>query len=127
MVTLANNTVLYIWSYFAKRVDLKSFHYRERKIIAIDDIRCWLIGSFCNIQISNHYVVHPKLIECYMAIICQFLIFIFICLCGATPMAYGSSQARSWIGAVAAGHSHGNAGSEPGLRTTPQLMATLDP
>ena len=41
-------------------------------------------------------------------------------------MAYGSSQARGRIGAVAAGlrHSHSNARSEPSLQPTPQLMAT---
>ena len=37
------------------------------------------------------------------------------CLFRATPMAYGSSQARGQVGAVAAGlhHSHSNARSEP--------------
>ena len=47
----------------------------------------------------------------------------------AVPAAYGSSQARGLIGAVASGlrHSHSNSGSEPYLRPTPQLMATLDP
>ena len=36
----------------------------------------------------------------------------------AAPVAYGSSQARSWIGAAAAGlhHSHSNMGSEPHLQ-----------
>ena len=47
----------------------------------------------------------------------------------ATPMAYGGSQARSRIGAIATGlcQSQSNAGSEPRLRPTPQLTATLDP
>ena len=47
----------------------------------------------------------------------------------ATPVAYGSSQAMGGIRAAAAGlhHSHSNAGSELGLRTTPQLTATPDP
>ena len=51
------------------------------------------------------------------------------CLLGATPMAHGGSQAKDWIGAVAASlcHSHSNSGSEPRLWPTPQLMATLDP
>ena len=41
-------------------------------------------------------------------------------------MAYGSSQVRGLIGAVAAGlhSSHRDTGSEPHL---PQLTATLDP
>ena len=44
----------------------------------------------------------------------------------ATPSAYGSSQARGWIGATAASvhHSHSSSGSEPHLRPTPQLTAT---
>jgi len=47
----------------------------------------------------------------------------------ATPAAYGGSQARGLIGAAATGlhHSHSNAGSEPRLRPTPQLMAMPDP
>ena len=44
-------------------------------------------------------------------------------------MAYGGSQAKSQIGAVATGlhQSHSNAGSKPDLQPTPQLTATLDP
>ena len=44
-------------------------------------------------------------------------------------MAYGGSQAKGKIRAVAAGlcHSHSNAGQEPHLQPTPQLMETLDP
>ena len=58
-------------------------------------------------------------------------IFFFFCLFaffGAAPAAYGGSQARSLIGAVAAGlhHNHSNAVSEPSLRPTPQLPATPD-
>ena len=47
----------------------------------------------------------------------------------ATLEAYGSSQARSQIGAAAAGlhHSHSHKGSELRLQPTPQLMATSDP
>ena len=46
-----------------------------------------------------------------------------------TPVAYGSSQARGQIGAVAAGlyHGHSNARSEACPKPTPQLIATLDP
>ena len=47
----------------------------------------------------------------------------------ASPAAYGSSQAKGQIvpAAVCPCHSHSNAGSEPHLRPTPQLTATLDP
>ena len=43
-----------------------------------------------------------------------------------TPV-YGGSQARGRIGATTVGHRHSNAGSEPHLQPTPQLIATLDP
>ena len=45
----------------------------------------------------------------------------------AARAAYGGSQARGRIGAVAAGLRHSNAGSEPRLQPTPQLTATPDP
>ena len=47
----------------------------------------------------------------------------------AAPVAYGGSQASGQIGAVNSGlhHGHSNAGSEPGLGPTPQLIATRDP
>ena len=46
----------------------------------------------------------------------------------AAHVAYGSSQARSWIRAAAAGlhHSHSNARTEPPLQPTPQLMTMPD-
>ena len=58
--------------------------------------------------------------------------FFFVCFFAfswATPAAYGGSQARGLIRAVATSlcQSHSNAGSEPCLQPTPQLMATLDP
>ena len=54
----------------------------------------------------------------------SFLLFLW-----AAPTAYRSSQARGRIEAVATGlrQSHSNAGSEPRLPPTPQLMATPDP
>ena len=54
--------------------------------------------------------------------------FFFFFFLRAALMAYGGFQARSGIGAVAAGlhHSHHNARSKLHLQPTPQLMATLD-
>ena len=51
------------------------------------------------------------------------------CLLGATPVAYGGSQARGQIRTIGAGlhQSHSTSGSELHLQPTPQLMATLDP
>ena len=53
----------------------------------------------------------------------------FVLLFRAAPMAHGHFQARDQIGATPASlrHSHNNTGSNPGLRPTPQLIATLDP
>ena len=47
----------------------------------------------------------------------------------AAPMAYGDSQARGRIRAIATGlcQSHSNIGSKPHLQPTPELTATLDP
>ena len=57
------------------------------------------------------------------------IFFFFFSFSRAAPAAYGGSQARDLIGAIAAGlnQSHSNVGSEPCLRPTPQLMAMLDP
>ena len=58
-----------------------------------------------------------------------FNFFFFFAFSKAAPVAYGGSQARGLIRAVAAAihHSHSNTGSKPHLRPTPQLMATPDP
>ena len=55
--------------------------------------------------------------------------FIFCLFLRAAPTAYGGSQARGGMRAVAAvlHHSHSNAGSEPPLQPTPQLTAMPDP
>ena len=47
----------------------------------------------------------------------------------AAPAAYGDSQGRGLIGALASGlcQSHRNTRSEPRLQPTPQLTATPDP
>ena len=55
--------------------------------------------------------------------------FFSFCLFRDSPKAYGVSQARGLIGAVATSlhHSHSNAGSQPRLQPIPQLMAMPDP
>ena len=55
--------------------------------------------------------------------------FVVVAISWATPVAYGGSQARGQIRAVAAGlhHSHSNTGSKPRLQPTPQLTVMLDP
>jgi len=53
---------------------------------------------------------------------------VVVAISWAAPAAYGVSQARGPIGAIAAGlhQRHSNAGSEPRLQPTPQLTATPD-
>ena len=53
----------------------------------------------------------------------------YIFLFGAAPKAYGGSQARGRIGAVASSlrQNHSNAGPEPHLWPTPQLRTMQDP
>ena len=63
-------------------------------------------------------------------ILFYFILFYFILVFfRAAPAAYGGSQARGLIGAVAASlhQSHSKAGSELHLQPTPQFMATPDP
>ena len=59
----------------------------------------------------------------------DFFFFFAFFLFRATPSAYGGSQAKGLIGAVAAGlhHSHSNVGSELRLQPTPQPTAMPDP
>ena len=56
-------------------------------------------------------------------------IFVFLPFSWATLVAYGGSQARGRIGAIAAGlhRSHSNLGYEPHLQPTPQFVAMPDP
>ena len=58
----------------------------------------------------------------------SFFVVVVVAISWAAPAAYGGSQARGPIGAVATGlrQSHSNAGSEPRLQPTPQLTATPD-
>ena len=58
----------------------------------------------------------------------SFVVVVVVAISWAAPAAYGGSQARGRIGAVATGlrQSHSNTGSEPRLQPTPQLTATPD-
>ena len=71
-----------------------------------------------------------KSLQSFVLSVCLFVcLFCLFAISWVAPMAYGGSQARGRIGAIAASlrQSHSNVGSEPCLRPTPQLTATLDP
>ena len=83
----------------------------------------------CNYKF-NFYVCEPVSVLYIDSFVLSFKFFgclLLFSLFRETPVAYGGSQARGLIRATAAGlhHSHGNARSEPRLRATPQLRATL--
>ena len=75
-------------------------------------------GAFCSVEIIY------RLIEKFL-----FSFFYFFVFSRAAPVAYGGSQARGLIEAVAAClcESHSNSESEPRLRPTPQLTAMPNP
>ena len=69
--------------------------------------------NFYCLRILSMSFVSNTLSVAFTHIICFILFTLFYCLFRASTMAYGGSQARGQIGAVAAGlhHSHSNAGS----------------
>ena len=73
--------------------------------------------------------VNSLMLSCIILLDPLFFFFGLFFFLKAAPAAYGGSQARGRIGAVAASlHcSHSNARSKPHLRPTPQLRATPDP
>ena len=83
-------------------------------------------GSLRSRYLSIQFLVRALFLACRNH---KFWGVVFFCLFRATLAAYGGSQARGLIGAVATGphHSHSNVGSEPRLQPTPQLTATLIP
>ena len=90
------------------------------------------------INCPTHLILNVCYFVIYLLILFLFFLFLFYFLpfflvflffSRALPAAYGGSQARGLMGAVAASlhHSHSNARSEPRLQPTPQLTAMLDP
>ena len=65
----------------------------------------------------------------YLPILFIYLFIGLFAISWAAPKAYGGSQAKGLIGAVATSlrQSHSTAGSKPRLRPTPQLTAMPDP
>ena len=98
------------------------------------------ISKYVYVSLIGHSISIVFLIQ-FVCFLCQHYINIvvlkivsisassFFCRFRATPVAYGGSQARDRIRAVAAGlhYSHSNTISKPRLQTAPQLMAMLGP
>ena len=86
----------------------------------------YLWGKISVSQRIMRSVVH---IICHSHLSAFFVVCFIFCLFRAAPAAYGGSQARGLIRAVATGlrQSLSNARSEPRLQPTPQLTAMPDP
>ena len=107
-------------------IDLHDSSWQRRILNLLSDARdrtCVLMDTslvhYCQITTGT---ATPQLLFCC----CCYCLFAFS---RAAPTAYGGSQARGRIRAVAVGlcQSHSNAGSEPCLQPTPRLTAVPDP
>ena len=78
-----------------------------------------------NLKYSYNHIKTVKMKLMKFILITLLTFFFFLLLFTAAPTAYGDSQVKGRIGAVAAGlcHSHSDMGSEPPLRPRPQLTA----
>ena len=86
------------------------------------------LGSAVQVDRTQGYWIlcsKPRQHLCYFTVF-YFCLFVFS---RAALVAYGGSQARDPIGAVAASlrQSHSNTGSKPHLEQTPQLTTPMDP
>ena len=90
--------------------------------------RACIFHSLEDINLLNQKGFNSTLKPDFLLLIYLFIYFCLFAFSRAAPAAYGGSQARGLIGAVASGlhHSHSNARSEPCLQPTPQLTATPD-
>ena len=103
------------------------------KYISVKDI--YAEKKVKDIVIGDLFILEsPALLKIFFScfiyfILFYFVLFYFICPFKAIPMAYGGSQTRGPIRAVATNlcQNHSNAGSKPRLHPTPQLTAMPDP
>jgi len=84
------------------------------------------MGTYLNMIKATYDKPTANIILFFFFFFCLFVV--VVAISWAAPAAYGGSQARGQIGAVATGlrQSHSNVGSKPRLQPTPQLTATPD-
>ena len=87
-----------------------------------------LIRSLADTEARHWFYQCGDFVFAVVVVVVFCFCFCLFAISWAAPMAYGGSQARGLIGAVATSlrQSHSNAGSEPLLRATPQLTAMPD-
>ena len=85
------------------------------------------LNQVINSSCLNYKTLSKQKYLFFLFFVC--FVFVFFAISWAAPVAYGGSQARGQIGAVAASlhQSHSNTRSEPHLQPTPQLTETPDP
>ena len=119
---------LEVWRYLAEELKTNRCFWMQTVISGRMDYGA-LLYSTENCVWLGHFVVQQKLKKHCKSTIFYFIYLFIFFLPWAAPVAYGGSQARGRIGAVAADlhQSHSNAGSELPLWPTVQLTATPDP
>ena len=96
---------------------------------SLDVLQCMTFTRQAMGRVMIRYL-KDQILTSIMLVYFLVLVYVFIYLFFRAALeAYGSSQARGQIGGVAPSlqHSHSNSRSEPCLRPTLQLTATLDP
>ena len=90
----------------------------------IVDLQCW-VSFRCTAKWFSYTYTYIHSFQILFPYSLLLLLLLLFCLFRVSPMAYGGSQARGRVRAVAASlcQSHGNAKSEPRLWPTPQLTA----
>lgn len=67
--SIVNNSVLYMYIKFAKKVNLKCCHHKIKYLCELMKVLTYYGNHF--ICVSNHHVVHLIVTQCYMSVITQ--------------------------------------------------------